>query len=323
MLFAYDETALQTTPQFRQNRGGHPPCLTAKDVLRERQGSVARHHNHNSTVKMVIVEHIDRKRARRIIVGLIVLIPALYFAPLITLFFVACGALDISRHFKITPDMAEKYFLGNGIPTWLLSPVNLLADVLSARNLGIYRLEDLPEEHRAEIEACVKAFVDNGGLIKAHVNELLGDKKRGMLTFKWYARRQDITVRIPAFEQDYRYIKTIAVSVFNTRERTSWHFGPLRLTFRVLYNLDPIDSDQVFINVDDKTHFWKQQPLFIFDDTLFHRSVNDVDQARFCLFMDIVRPNHLRPVFEAAVAGAALIASSFKTMFYKNWSFIR
>jgi beta-hydroxylase len=61
----------------------------------------------------------------------------------------------------------------------------------------------------------------------------------------------------------------------------------------------------------------------VFDDTLFHRSVNDVDQTRYCLFMDIVRPNHLRPVFEAGTAGAALIASSFKTIFYRNWSFIR
>lgn len=272
---------------------------------------------------MAIGAPVGRKRVRRVTLGLAVLLPALYFAPYVTLFLLVCGALDISRHFSVTPQMAEKYFLGNGIPTWLLSPINLLADLLSPRNLGVYRLEDLPSTHRAEIEACVKAFVDNGDLIKAHVAEVLGDKKRGMLTFKWFAEQQDITVRIPAFEQDYRYIKTIAVSVFNTREATSWHFGPLRLTFRVLYNLDPIDSDDVFIAVDDKIHWWKQQPLFIFDDTLFHRSVNDVDQKRYCLFMDIMRPNHLQPVFEAGIAGAALIASSLKTIFYKNWSFIR
>src|SRR5204862_7017030 len=114
---------------------------------------------------------------------------------------------------------------------------------------------------------------------------------------------------IPGFERDYRYINTIAVSVFNTREKTSWHFGPLRLTFRVLYILDPMDSDQVFITVDDKTHYWKDQPLFVFDDTLFHRSVNDVDQTRYCLFMDIVRPNHLQPAFDTAVAVTALIAA--------------
>ena len=274
-------------------------------------------------VAMAISDYISRKRARRFAIALMALVPALYFAPYVTMFFLACGALDISRHFRITPEMAEKYFLGNGIATWLLSPINLFADMLSARNLGTYRLEDLPAGHRADIEACVKAFVDNGDLIKARVSEVLGDKKRGMLTFKWFAKQQDITVRIPAFEQEYRYIKTIAVSVFNVRERTSWHFGPLRLTFRVLYNLDAIDSNDVFIDVDDKTHLWKKQPLFVFDDTLFHRSVNDIDQARYCLFMDIVRPNHLQPLFNVAIAGAALIATSFKTIFYKNWSFIR
>jgi aspartyl/asparaginyl beta-hydroxylase (cupin superfamily) len=272
---------------------------------------------------MVLLEYVVSKQARRIAIGLVVLALGFYFVPLLTLIFLACGALDISRHFKITPQMAQKYFLGNGLGTWLLSPINLLADALSPRNLGIYRLEDLPAEHRAEIEACVKAFVENGDLIKAHIAEVLGNKSRGMLTFKWYSKRQDVSVRIPAFEQDFRFIKTIAVSVFNSRETTSWHFGPLRLTFRVLYNLDPIDSDQVFIRVDDRTHLWRQQPLFVFDDTLFHRSVNDVDQARYCLFMDIVRPNHAQSVFEVAVTGAALLASSFKTMFYKNWSFIR
>lgn len=266
---------------------------------------------------------INPKRVRRLSIAVVVLVPALYFAPYVTLFLLICGALDIRRHFRITPELAEKYFLGNGILTWLLSPLNLFADMLSARNLGTYRLEDLPQEHRAEIEACVKAFVENGDLIKARVGEVLGDKKRGMLTFKWFDQQQTTTIRIPEFERQYRYIKTIAVSVFNTREHTSWHFGPLRLTFRVLYNLDPIDSDKVFIDVDDKTHLWVKQPLFIFDDTLFHRSVNDVDQARYCLFMDIVRPNHAQALFNAAIAGAALIAASLKTMFYKNWSFIR
>ena len=272
---------------------------------------------------IVIGETFNRKRIRRIAIAAVVLAPALYFFPVLTLFFILCGTLDISRHFRITPDMAEKYFLGNGIPTWLLSPLNLLADALSARNLGKYRLEDLPDAHRAEIEACVNAFRANGDLIKHHVAEVLGDKKRGMLTFKWYAKPQDISVHIPAFERDYRFIKTIAVSVFNTRESTSWHFGPLRLTFRILYNLDPIDSDQVYIDVDNKRHYWREQPLFVFDDTLFHRSVNNADQARYCLFMDIARPNHLQPLFDAAIAATAVIAASFKTIFYKNWSFIR
>lgn len=223
----------------------------------------------------------------------------------------------------MTYEMIEKYFMGNGIGTWFLSPLNLIADLFSYRNKGKYSFADLPAEHRAEIEACVRAFVDNGDAIKSHITNTIGDNKRCMLTFKWYNAAQPTELYIPAFRKDYRYIKTIAVSVFNTRERTSWHFGPLRLTFRVLYNLDPIDSRDVYIEVDDTVHYWNDDPLFIFDDTFFHRSINDVDRARYCLFMDIIRPNHAEEFFQLAVRVTSVVADSFKRIFYKNWAFVR
>ncbi len=253
----------------------------------------------------------------------VVLVPAFYFVPIVTAIFVVCGALDVSRHRKITYDLIEKYFMGRGILTWLLSPLNLLADLFSYPNKGQYALVDLPAEHRAEIEACVRAFRDNGERIKAHIAKVIGRNKRCMLTFNWFETAQVTDLQIPAFAKDYRYIKTIAVSAFNTRERTSWHFGPLRLTLRVLYNLDPIDSRDVFIEVDDMIHYWRDDPLFIFDDTMFHRSTNDVDHVRYCLFMDIVRPNHAERAFELAVHAASAIAGSFKRVFYRTWSFVR
>jgi aspartyl/asparaginyl beta-hydroxylase (cupin superfamily) len=263
------------------------------------------------------------KRVRRIVIFGIFLVPALYFLPVPTIIIVLCGVLDVSRHKRIRVELIEKYFFGNGIPTWVLSPINLLADLFSHRNLHRFKLTDLPEEHRAEIEACVRAFVDSGELIKAHVADKVANTKRCMLTFKWYNAPQTVDLRIPAFEREYRFIKTIAVSVFNTRERTSWHFGPLRFTFRVLYNLEPVDSREVFIEVDDKAHYWIDDPLFIFDDTVFHRSINDVDHVRYCLFMDIVRPNYLHKPFDIAVHIASAVSGSFKRIFYKNWSFVR
>jgi aspartyl/asparaginyl beta-hydroxylase (cupin superfamily) len=263
------------------------------------------------------------KRARRIILLAVVLSAALYLLPIVTLIFVVCGALDVRRHRKITYQLIEKYFMVNGIPTWLLSPFNLLADLFSHPNKGQYSLADLPDEHRREIEDCVRAFVENGEAIKAHIAKTIGQNKRSMLTFKWYNAAQSTEMKIPAFAKDYRYIKTIAVSAFNTRERTLWHFGPLRLTFRVLYNLDPIDSREVYIEVDDRVHYWRDDPLFIFDDTMFHRSINGVDHIRYCLFMDIMRPNYAQSVFEVAVQAASVVAGSSKRLFYKNWSFIR
>jgi aspartyl/asparaginyl beta-hydroxylase (cupin superfamily) len=263
------------------------------------------------------------RHARRAIGLAVVLLPAFYFVPVVTSFFVVCGALDVGRHRRITYDLIEKYFMGRGILTWLLSPLNLLADLFSFPNKGQYALADLPAEHRAEIEACVRAFVDNGPSIKAHIARVIGQNQRCMLTFKWFEAEQITELKIPAFAKDYRHVKTIAVSAFNSRERTSWHFGPLRLTFRVLYNLDPADSPDVFIEVDDVIHYWRDNPLFIFDDTIFHRSTNYVDDIRYCLFMDIVRPNHAQRAFSTAVHAASAIAGTFKRIFYRTWSFVR
>lgn len=263
------------------------------------------------------------KRARRIGILGLVLVPAAWYVPIPTAILVICGVIDVMRHRRITLRLVERYFTGNGIFTWLLSPINLCADLLSHRNPGVHRLADLPAAHRAEIEACTRALTDNAARVKAHVAQSLAENRRGMFSFRWYDVPQSATLSIPAFEGDFRYIKTIALSVFNTRERTSWHFGPLRLTLRVLFNLDPVDSRDVYIQVDDRTHHWIDDPLFIFDDTFMHRSVNDVEQVRYCLFMDIVRPTRLPGLFDAAVHLVSFFSRSFQRMFYKNWSFLR
>lgn len=263
------------------------------------------------------------KRFRRAALLVLAASIGIYFAPYVTLFFFICGAIDIARHKKINYSLIEKYFMGNGILTWLLSPINLFADLLSFRNKGVYRLEDLPPEHRAEIEECVNAFTRNGDAIKEHISKTLGKSGRGMLTFKWFNVRQSTELKIPEFEREYRYIKTVAVSVFNTRQQTSWHFGPLRFTFRVLRNLEAINSRDVHIEVDNTIHYWIDDPLFIFDDTFLHRSTNNVDAVRYCLFMDLVRPNHAQAVFDRVLDLLSFVASSMKTLFYKNWSLIR
>src|SRR5262249_51183497 len=118
------------------------------------------------------------KRSRRVAIGAVVLAPALYFLPWLTVFYLLCGTLDIVRQRHVTFELVEKYFLGNGILTWLLSPLNLLADLLSSRNRLVWKLDDFPPEHRAEIETCVREFVANGDRIKEHVAKQFGNAKR-------------------------------------------------------------------------------------------------------------------------------------------------
>ena len=264
------------------------------------------------------------KRIRRwgILAALILL--AAWLLPWVAAVWVLCGLADVLRHRRLTYELFEQYFTGKGLLTWGLSPVNLLGDLLAGSMRGVWRLEDLPAGHREEIERCVRAFLAHEGEIKAHVEPRLADSGRAMLTFRWFDHLEPTDLRIPEFEQPFRYVKTVAISVFNRRERTSWHFGPLRLTLRVLYNLSPSQTrGDAFIEVDDGLHDWADDPRFIFDDTRLHRSTNNLDRPRYCLFMDVVRPSPLHGVLALALAGFSTAARSVSKLFYKNWVPIR
>ena len=158
-------------------------------------------------------------------------------------------------------------------------------------NRGVFRLDDLPQTHRKEIVRLMKSTraLDVVGRLQAAASE----PKRSMFFFKWYGVDIAQSADIPAFHQDYEYIVTIGVSVFNKRQSVSRHFGPLRATYRVLYNINDMPDNSAYIVVGKTRHFWKQDKLFIFDDTLFHQSINESDALRYCLFVDILRPTML------------------------------
>jgi len=241
----------------------------------------------------------------------------IYLLPVTSLVFIGCGILDFARNRRRDWPSINRYFFGNGLLTWALSPLNLFADLICKPNRYIYRPTDLPEDCQAEIRSLVAALQKNE--VVAALKQKMTDKKRGMIFFKWYGRNIGNSIRLPEFERDFKYVRTIGVSVFNRRESTSTHFGPLRFTLRVLYNLDPSDSDGVFIEVRGHKHLWRDDPLFIFDDTLMHRSVNDSDDMRYCMFVDILRPSHIEPLQRALLGAVRLFMINVRGVFYKNW----
>jgi aspartyl/asparaginyl beta-hydroxylase (cupin superfamily) len=52
------------------------------------------------------------------------------------------------------------------------------------------------------------------------------------------------------------------------------------VTLRLVYNLNEMTDDSAYIVVGDATNRWRDNKLFIFDDTLLHESINQKDQAR-------------------------------------------
>jgi beta-hydroxylase len=248
---------------------------------------------------------------------------AAYFFPEVTAFFLACGTLDVMRNRRRTYSTIDRYFAGNGIFTLLLSPFNLLMDLLSLpyRNKGIYELEDLPKAHQDEINTIIEAALkqDLVGKLEAKME----GQKRGMIFFKWYGKNVENALEIPEFHQQFKHIRTIGVSVFNKKQSTAKHYGPLRVTLRVLYNINDMKDKSAFIRVGNHTNYWQDNKLFIFDDTLQHQSCNNSDAVRYCMFLDILRPTPVPWVTSTILACIRVVIAPFNSIFYGHWTFLK
>ncbi len=252
-----------------------------------------------------------------------IVIPIGIFFPNLLMFYLICGFLDVRRNKPANVDTLIRYFSGNGILTWLLSPFNLLIDLISVKNKGIYQLDDLPISYQKEISSLLHDIDVNRELIKVEMSKRLAEIERGMLFFKWYGDNLETSFSLPCFHKPYQFIKTIGVSVFNQQKATSIHFGPLRITLRVLYNLSPSKEGEVYIEVGNKKHYWRDNPLFIFDDTLQHQSVNYSNDMRHCMFVDIIRPTKGHFILSTLLKCIKTITAKTNGIFYKKWVFLK
>ena len=181
-----------------------------------------------------LVTRIWKYFVRRVLFPLGVLAPFGYFFPKIALFYAVCGAYDVSRNHGLKLSTLRRYFIGNGFLLWILSPINLLLDLLSLPyiNKGVYRLEDLPLDHQNEVRRFIQV-TDDADLV-SQVAERAKQHKRAMFFWRSYGVNVDAIVDVSAFNQQWKYIRTIGLSVFNKKITTSPHFGWLRPTLRLL-----------------------------------------------------------------------------------------
>ena len=146
------------------------------------------------------------------------------------------------------------------------------------------------------------------------------EDNRTMLFYKWYGYKLDESIE--EFNNDYKYIKTIGVSLFRQKTSTSRHFGPLRMTYRILYNFNKVKKEGSYIEADGRINKWKYDPLFIFDDTLIHQSFNEEDNLRYCAFIDIIRPSHFDNIMKSILTMVGFLLKNTRSIFYKNWKMI-
>lgn len=260
-----------------------------------------------------------RKSLRQAVIAVPLLALGFYFIPILTTIWIVCGLIDVLRNANKDLSLLRGYFLGNGIFTWLLSPFNLLVDLLSYRNPGVWKLEQFPPDYQREVNEVLDVFKARKDEIIADIDANFGTARRGMYVYQWYGKHK--IDNVAEFNKDFKYIKTIAVSVFRSKESTSWHFGPLRLSLRILYNLLPVKAE-IFVECNGARNYWYDNPLYIFDDTLLHRSVNEYDGRRYCVFMDIIRPSPFPGLIAGLLAIVSVSVERINAMFYKNWKML-
>ena len=259
---------------------------------------------------------------RRLLFPICVLAPFAYFFPKIALFYAICGVYDLSRNRPVNGETLRRYFVGNGFGTWMMSPFNILLDLLSLPyiNKGVYRLADLPDAYQDEVKRLIGAAND-ADLVR-QLEECSKENQRTMFFFRWYGKNNNTSLNVPAFHQPWKYIQTIGVSIFSRKVSTSKHFGYLRASLRVLYNLNDMKDDSAYIVVGGTTNCWRDNKLFIFDDTLLHLSANETEQPRYCLFVDLIRPTPFPRVMAGVITTVRYLTDSFKSIYYSNWKII-
>ncbi len=235
------------------------------------------------------------------------------------LFYAICGVYDVSRNSNLDLRLLNRYFFGNGTLTWALAPFNIVMDLLTLPyiNKKVYQLDDLPIDCQQEIKNILNVVKAEN--IVEELAERVEKVKRGIIFFKWYGKSVKNFMTIPAFHEEYKYIKTIGVSVFNKNESTAEHFGPLRVTLRMLYNINDVNERASYIKVGALENHWCDNKLFIFDDTLAHQSFNQTDSFRHCLFVDILRPSQCDFVMGYVLKLLEIILQKSKFIFYGSW----
>lgn len=247
---------------------------------------------------------------RRIIKRTIVVALLLFFCWPIALLFLITSLYDVFRQkTKNKLHLLRQYFWVNGSLTFLFSPVNAVIDILCLPfiNKQVYKLEDLPKQHQKEIKEIMD-HCPKEDLIKT-IDGFNKEHARSLLLYKWYGFNVKNQYPCPLFHKKFKKVLTIGVSTFNSQASTKQHFGWLRAGIRVLINIDGDGiGDGAYIKVNDKCHYWKENPLFIFDDTILHQSFNLTDSRRHCLFIDVTRPSFFPVLINGFVRLLGLIS---------------
>ena len=112
---------------------------------------------------------------------------------------------------------------------------------------------------------------------------------------KFYGKINELALKLcPETCKTILKCEDIQIALFSILEPGKYiapHKGPSTLFLRYQLGIKiPNDKDNCYIKVNNKKYTWNEGESIVFDDTYIHEVVNNTNEARIVLFVDIKRP---------------------------------
>ena len=188
-------------------------------------------------------------------------------------------------------------------------------------NKGIYQLCDLPAGYQSEINRVIEAAYRRD--IIGQLEQKMAGKPRGMMFFKWYGKNLENSVEMPEYHEPYRFIRTIGVSVFNKKQSTGKHYGPLAIdAARALQRKHDRRPQRVHPS-------GRACPLLARREAIHLRRhaaapiVQRIGQGALLHVRRYSAAELAARVMSGILACIRVLISRFRAVFYKHWTFLK
>ena len=137
----------------------------------------------------------------------------------------------------------------------------------------------LPKFH--EVDDGQEYISDNDGLSWSLLNLLLYEM--------WHKKNCDLCPKTTSILRGLSSVKSAYFSILAPGKHIPPHKGPYKGIIRYQLALSVPKNGECKIIVDDKDCFWEEGKSVLFDDTYTHEVINNTNEVRIALLLDIKR----------------------------------
>ena len=137
----------------------------------------------------------------------------------------------------------------------------------------------LPKFH--EVDDGQEYISDNDGLSWSLLNLLLYEM--------WHEKNCDLCPKTTSILRGLSSVKSAYFSILAPGKHIPPHKGPYKGIIRYQLALSVPKNGECKIIVDDKDCFWEEGKSVLFDDTYTHEVINNTNEVRIALLLDIKR----------------------------------